>query len=82
MSGTGDDHLSGAKDKADDLRVVKSINQTRELLWLVFHLVKGKVEGQVVQVQFARDTCLGLTGELVDAVVVLRIVKSVSGDMF
>ncbi len=34
----------------------------------------------MVQVEFARNTCLGLTGELVDAVVVFWVVKGVGGD--
>ena len=48
VSSTGDDHLSGAKDKADDLGVVEVGKSNQELLWLVLNLVKGKVEGQVV----------------------------------
>ena len=80
MSSTGDDHLARTKDEANDLWVVKSINQSRELFWLVLHLVKRKVEGQVVQIQFARNASLRLTGELVNAVVIFGVVKSVGGD--
>ena len=80
VSSTGDDHLSGTEDEANDLWVVKSINQSRELFWLVLHLVKRKVEGQVVQIQFARNASLWLTGELVHAVVIFGVMKGVGGD--
>lgn len=80
VSCTGDHHLSGAEDEANHLRVVKAINEAWELLGFVFHLVKGQVEGEVVQVEFAWNAGLRFSGELVDAVVVLWVVKGVGGD--
>ena len=80
VSCTGDDHFSGAKDEADNLRVVQAVDETGELLGLVFHFVKRQVEGEVVQVEFAWDTRLRLAGELVNAVVVLGVVECVGSD--
>ena len=80
MSSTGDDHFTRAENEADDLWVVEAVDQSGELLGFVFHLVKRQVEGEVVEVELSRYTCLGLARELVDAVVVLGVVKIVGGD--
>jgi hypothetical protein len=41
---TSDDHFSAAENKANDLWIVKAINQARELFWLVLNFVEWKVE--------------------------------------
>jgi hypothetical protein len=41
VSSTGDNHLAATENKAYDLGVIQSVNEARELLWLVFDLVEG-----------------------------------------
>ena len=79
MASTGDDHFSRTEDETNDLRVVESIDKAWELLGLVLHLVEGQVEGEVVEIEFARHAGLWFAGELVHAVVVFRVVKGVGG---
>ena len=55
MASTGDDHFSRSEDETNDLRVVESIDKAWELLGLVLHLVEGQVEGEVVEVEVARE---------------------------
>ena len=50
MSCTGDYHLSTAENEANDLWIVKAIDQSRELLWFVFDFVEWKVECKIVEV--------------------------------
>ena len=50
VSCTGDYHLSTAENEANDLWIVKAIDQSRELLWFVFDFVEWKVECKIVEV--------------------------------
>ena len=79
VSSTGNDHLTAAENQTDNLGIVESINETRELLRLVLDLVDGQVEGEVVEVQLAGCVGVGLAGELVLAVVVHRVMEGVGG---
>ena len=76
----GNHHLAAAENQADDLRIVKSVDEAWELLWLVFDLVERQVEGQVVQIQFTRDAGLWLASELVVTRVIFRVVKGVGSN--
>ena len=80
VTSTGDHHLAGPEDKADDLGVIESVDEAGELLGFVFNLVKRQVEGQVVEVEFPWDAGLRLARELVNSVVVFGVVKGVGGD--
>ena len=40
VSSAGNNHLSASENQTDNLRIVKSINQTRELFWLIFDFIE------------------------------------------
>ena len=40
VSCTGNDHLSAAENQADNLGIIESIDESRELFWLVFNLIE------------------------------------------
>ena len=37
---TGNHHFAGAENKADDLGVIKSVDESRELFWLIFYFIE------------------------------------------
>jgi hypothetical protein len=77
VSCTGDDHFSTTENQADNLGIIEAINQTWELLRLVFNLVEWKVECEVVEVQLARFSSEWGACELVVSVIVFRVMKSI-----
>ena len=44
VASTGDHHLAGSEDEADDLGHVESVDEAGELFRLVLNFVKGQVE--------------------------------------
>jgi hypothetical protein len=77
VSSTGNDHLTATEDEADNLRIIKSIDESRELLRLVFNLVERKVEREVVEIQLSRFTSEWSACEFVVSIIVFRIMESV-----
>jgi len=74
---TGDNHFSAAENQADNLRIVKSVNQAWELFWFVLDLVEGQVEGEVVEVEFTRDSSERFVGKFVVSILVFWVVKCI-----
>ena len=50
VAGAGNHHLATAENQADNLWIIKAINQSGELLGFVFDLVERQVEGQMVEI--------------------------------
>ena len=50
VSSAGNHHLATAENQADNLWIIKAINQSGELLGFVFDLVERQVEGQMVEI--------------------------------